>query len=118
MQTTIDKIAISVGSGNVVTGGSSILLPTLTTALGQPSTPISIAVLTMGSQIITAAQGRDGKVTIVDGVVIESGLPAAEVSGHTISLGANGVIVDGVVTGFSAVSSGAVATGGTKETDE
>lgn len=115
MQTTIDNIVISVGRGNVVIGGVSIHFPTLTTVSNQPSTPLSIAVLTLGSQIITTAQGRDGKVTLVDDVVIESGLPAAEISGHTFSLGSNGVIVDGVVTGFSAVSSGAVAIGGTKE---
>ncbi|KAK4555921.1 hypothetical protein LTR86_007141 [Recurvomyces mirabilis] len=112
---TINGQIVSLGSSGVVVGGSTTQA---ISALATDAAP-SGAILTVGSAPVTASQtvitGSNGQRTtevVLAGTVLTQGGSAAVVSGHTVSLGSNGIFVDGSQTpAISALNTVSAVTG-------
>ncbi|KAK3677508.1 hypothetical protein LTR78_002358 [Recurvomyces mirabilis] len=93
---------LSLGAKGIVVDGSTAGLSALPAP--TPAT-ISGALVTLGSSIQTASEtvvtGSNGQLTtlaVLDGTTLRSGGPPFTISGHVVSLGAQGIVVDGTQT--------------------
>ncbi|KAL9080607.1 MAG: hypothetical protein Q9157_000662 [Trypethelium eluteriae] len=90
---TIDGQKISIGAAGVVAGSQTVPF----------STPNSDAVFTIGSQVYTAHPGTP---LIIGSITLMPGGPAATISGETISMATNGVVVDGTTLPYASATPG------------
>ncbi|KAK4552959.1 hypothetical protein LTR86_009883 [Recurvomyces mirabilis] len=96
---TVDGQAVSLGSAGLVVGSATTLN---LSHLPSASAIITGAVVTLGSTTLTASEtvvtGSDGRLTteaVVAGATLQLNGATASVLGHNLSLGVNGIVVDG-----------------------
>ncbi|KAF2232791.1 hypothetical protein EV356DRAFT_534306 [Viridothelium virens] len=111
-----------VPGGTITAGGSTIILSpsgqaavaningvsqTLSTAFGGAGSPPSDAILTIGSQVITASDLNGPDIVAIGSQILTQGSAAATIAGQAVSLGQNGLVVGGTQTiPISALGSG------------
>ena len=94
---TISGQTISLGSQGIVVNGQSQTFPPDPQSAGLAPA----AVVTIGSQAVTATSGNN---VVVDSSTLKVGDPAVRISGQIVSIASNGVVVDGQTQTFSAAT--------------
>lgn len=110
--TTINGQVVSAAPVGVQVGSSTAAISAL------PSAASSGAIITAGSQTLTAAQLSSGTVVLGPGTTLSVGGPAATINGQVISVASNGVQVGSTLAAFSALptstAKGAIVTAGSQ----
>ncbi|KAK3672779.1 hypothetical protein LTR78_007365 [Recurvomyces mirabilis] len=112
---TINGQVVSLGSSGVVGGGSTTqAISALATNAAPSSTFLAVgsALVTASQTVVTGSNGQRTTEVILAGTVLTQSESAAVVSGHTLSLGSNGIIIDGSQTAtISTLNAGSAITG-------